>query len=55
MDQKAIGILLIIGAGILFFTSVREQRRGQASFFTSFVLGGVSMVLLVVGFMLLSS
>ncbi len=55
MDRKAIGALLIVGAGILFFTSVREQKLGRAGFFTSFVLGGVSVALLVVGFMLLSS
>ena len=54
MDQKAIGILLIIGAAFLFVTSVREQKQGRASFFTSFVLGGVSVALLALGFALLS-
>lgn len=54
MDGKAVGILLIIGAVILFFTSVRERRHGQAGFFTSFALGGVSVVLLAFGLMLLS-
>ncbi len=54
MDGKAVGILLIIGAVILFFTSVREQRQGRASFFTGFALGGISVVLLVMGLMLLS-
>lgn len=54
MDAKAVGILLIIGAVILFFTSIREQRQGRAGFFAGFFLGGVSVVLLVVGFMLLS-
>ena len=54
MDGKAVGILLIIGAVILFFTSVREQRQGRAGFFTGFALGGISVVLLVFGLMLLS-
>ncbi|HSR55197.1 MAG TPA: hypothetical protein VLN73_03075 [Alphaproteobacteria bacterium] len=54
MDHKAIGILLVIGAGILFFTSIREQRQGRAGFAAGFVLGGVSVVLLVIGLMLLS-
>jgi hypothetical protein len=54
MDGKAVGILLIIGAVILFFTSVRERRQARAGFFTSFAMGAVSMVLLVMGFMLLS-
>ena len=34
MDQKAIGILLVIGAVILFANSVRERRQGHASFST---------------------
>lgn len=54
MDHKAIGILLVIGAVILFFTSIREQRQGRAGFFTSFFLGAVSVILLVLGLMLLS-
>ncbi|MDX1485073.1 MAG: hypothetical protein R3229_11375 [Alphaproteobacteria bacterium] len=54
MDRKAIGILLVIGAAILFFHSVREQRLGHASFLTGFILGGVSVVLLIIGLMLLS-
>ncbi len=54
MDNKAIGIMLIIGAVILFFKSNREQRHGRASFFSSFVLGGISIILLVGGFMLMS-
>jgi hypothetical protein len=54
MDHKAIGILLVIGAGILFFHSVREQRQRQGSFFSSFFMGGVSVVLLVLGLALLS-
>jgi hypothetical protein len=54
MDHKAIGILLIIGASILFFHSIRERRQKQASFFSSFFRGGVSVVLFVLGLMLLS-
>ena len=54
MDQKAIGVLLIIGAVILFFNSVRERRQGQGSFASGFLMGGVSVVLLIVGLSLLS-
>ena len=54
MDNKAIGILLIIGAVILFFKSNRGQRQGRTSFFSSFILGGISIILLVFGFMLMS-
>ena len=54
MDAKAVGILLIIGAVILFFTSVREQRQGRAGFVTGFLLGGASVVLFFIGLMLLS-
>ena len=55
MDHKAIGILLVIGATILFFHSVRERRQKQVSFVGGFLLGGVSVVLLVLGLTLLSS
>ena len=55
MDRKAVGVMLVIGAGVLFFTSVRERRQGRASFFSGFLMGGVSIVLLVVGLTLLSS
>lgn len=54
MDHKAIGILLIIGALILFFNSVRERRQGHASFASGFIMGGVSVILLIVGLTLLS-
>ena len=54
MEGKAVGILLVIGAVILFFSSVREQRQGRAGFITGFALGGVSVVLLIIGLMLLS-
>jgi len=54
MDHKAVGILLIIGAAILFFTSIREKKLGRAGFLTGFVLGTVSVVLFIVGLMLLS-
>ncbi len=55
MDRKAIGVMLVIGAAVLFFNSVRDRRQGQASFFSGFFMGGVSVVLLVVGLALLSS
>jgi uncharacterized membrane protein YfcA len=55
MDQKAIGIMLVIGAAILFANSVRERRQGHISFSSGFIMGGVSVVLLVVGLALLSS
>lgn len=55
MDQKAIGILLVIGAVILFANSVRERRQGNAGFASSFIMGGVSAALLVLGLALLSS
>ena len=54
MDHKAIGILLVIGAGILFFLSIRGQKQGQVGFIGGFLLGAVSVVLLVVGFTLIS-
>lgn len=54
MDNKAIGVMLIIGALILFFNSVRERRQGQASFASGFFMGGVSVILLIVGLTLLS-
>lgn len=54
MDNKAIGVMLIIGALILFFNSVRERRQGHASFASGFIMGGVSVILLIVGLTLLS-
>ncbi len=54
MDEKAIGILLIIAAAIMFFHSAREQRQGQASFTSGVIMGGASVILLFLGFMLLS-
>ena len=54
MDNKAIGLLLIIGAVIFFVKSSRNQMHGRASFLTSFILGCISFVLLIGGFMLMS-